>query len=65
MARPPTPRQPSARDHKQSDAAVRRMLRVATGKAEKRDVDVHRVDSGSQAARRPITLAPMPWDAKR
>jgi hypothetical protein len=40
------------------------MARPPTGKAEKRDVDVHRVDSGSQAARRPITLAPMPWDAK-
>jgi hypothetical protein len=36
-------------------------FRTATGKAQRIKADPHRLDNQPRA--RPITLAPMPWDA--
>jgi hypothetical protein len=52
------------RDHRRDDTAIRQMLRIATGRAERVKPDPHRLDNEGRQRAKPITLAPMPWDAK-
>jgi hypothetical protein len=48
------------RDHRQDDSAIRQMLRIATGRAERVKPDPHRPDNEGRRRAKPITLAPMP-----
>jgi hypothetical protein len=64
MATPPK-RPASTHDPKIRDGAIRRMLRTATGHAARVRPDPHSIDSNGKYRAKPITLAPMPWDADK